>query len=320
MTVRARLLAPLLGVLVMPAAARAATIAPVRVDVAPSNVCGDAEALEARIAARGVVVSSTAETTATVDVSVKGDGLEGSLVLTRNAGTTNRVVHATTCADVLDALAFTLGLALENEAVREPPASPSTSPESPSTPPGTVERAATPVRPPVLELELGGGGGALRMAAPAVAGSAGAWLLIGARRKTPFSPSAAVGIVFGLPVDTTVGATKTTSALQAGVIDLCPARFGGTSFGVRPCARTVIGRSQVKSDGFNGAQLDERTFVTLGLAIRGEARIAGPLFGHVELAAAIPAERATYFVAGSKIFETPVLATGGGIGVAVHFL
>lgn len=318
MIVSGRLLATLVGAFVtMPVMAHAAPIAPVRVEMAPDNACGDAASLEARMVARGVAVSSTAETIATVDVRAKGDDIEGSLVLTRETGTTSRVVRATTCADVLDALVFTLGLALEDVAS---PESPGAAPRRPTFPPSrTADRVSAPVRGGGLDLELGVGGGVERTVAPTVSRVTGAWVLVGARRPTRLSPSAALGVAFGLPVATTVGATKATSATQAGILDLCPVRLGGTHLGVRPCARTMIGRAQVRSEGFVGAQLDERMLVTVGAALRGDAKVAGPLFAHVELAATIPLSRATYFVAGSKIFETPAVALAGGAGIAVHF-
>lgn len=317
-TVCSRLLA-FGAVLMMPVAGRAATRTPVRVEIAPPNVCADVKALEPRVTERGVIVSSAADTAALVAVAAKDSAFEGTLTLTRGAGTTTRTVTAATCDDVLDALAFTLALALEDEmALAEAPAAREPVPSLVDR--SAVDRASVPPsRKPRFDLELGAAGGIVRAVAPAVAGSAGGWLLVGMRRETWFSPSAALGLYFGLPEATTVGATKATSAVQAATLDLCPARLGSSSFGVRPCVRTMLGRSQVRSEGFSSARLDERMLVTLGVAARGEIRVVGPLFGHLELAAGIPTERAAYFVGDTSVFETPAVALTGGLGAAVHF-
>jgi hypothetical protein len=143
--------------------------------------------------------------------------------------------------------------------------------------------------------------------------------MIGARSTTWFSPAAFAGMTIGLPVDVRAGANRATAALQAATLDLCPALLGSASFAFRPCVRAVAGRSQVRSEELAGARLDERLFVTVGVVGRAEARIAGPLFVHLEVAIGVPFERATYFVGESRVFETPPLSLAGGAGAGVHF-
>jgi hypothetical protein len=93
--------------------------APVRLELEGAPSCVDRAAFASRLAARGVAAGSgsrpseTEDAVASVRIVTSEGGAEGTLVLRRAAGTTTRVVRASSCDEVVDALAFTLALALE---------------------------------------------------------------------------------------------------------------------------------------------------------------------------------------------------------------
>lgn len=314
-----------LAALSLPRSARAETPAtPLRLEVAQDSVCGDPQTIASRLAARGVVVAPGApgkgDAVADVHVLSKDGQIEGSLVLSRSTGKTSRIVAATTCAEVLDALAFTLALALEDDLEpAPPPPAPSPAAAAGSTPPSPERAALRPGPAAVLEVGAGAGAGAVTVASPGASPSASAWAMLGARGSTWFSPAAIVAVVFGLPVDEQAGSNRATSAFQAGMLDVCPARLGVPALGLRPCVRGMLGRLQVRSEGFSGAQLDERVFATVGVAARGEVGIAGPLLFYLDLGVGVPLERATYFIADVDVFETPAVVLSASAGAGVRF-
>lgn len=323
---RASIIAPLAAASFATSEAAAGTR--VRLSVASNIACDDG--LESRLAARGVSVSLSAETIANVNVVARESSLEGTLVLVRATGTTSRSVTAASCDEVLDALAFTLALALEGESPEPEPAVPSPRPPSPTAPTssGVTERSArtNADRPEPssglhssVELAAGVSGGVVRIVAPNAGAAIGGWARVGARRASAFWPSAALGFIFGLPVDSQIAGARAMSAFQAGTLDVCPIRLGPSAFAVRPCAQALFGRSQVRSEGFAGARIDERLLAVVGVTARGEARIAGPVFGHLDLTLGVPLERATYFIGNSRLFETPAMTLGIALGVGVHF-
>ena len=290
-------------------------------DRANGSVCGERQDVESRMAARGVIVSrSTGDAVARVEVVPTEDALEGTLLLSRTTGTTTRIVSATTCDEVLDALAFTLALALEGEAASAGAEPAPTPPSAPSLVRAIPNHATERPRVAVLDLGAGAGAGILRAVSPGIGASVGGWLIIGARGPTWWSPTAVLGFAFGLPVAEQEGSIRATSALQIVTVDACPARLGNRNLAFRPCARGMFGRSQVRSEGFVGARLDERLFASVGVAARGEAKIAGPLWCHLDFAITLPLERATYFVGNSSTFETPPVAISTSAGLGVHFL
>jgi len=311
--------------------------------IAGSGCDGSADAMDARIASRGVTVikdgSQTAAPRARLRVVARSaDGLEGTLVLTRPDGTTStRVVTASTCDEVHDALAFTLSLALENsdapDTVTPPP--PATLPaETPARPlpvvppPVSPDRVSTPHDDPLRwDLAAGAGAGVITAASPTAAPALTAWFMAGGQsRARLFAPAAFIGGRIGFATVTDAGAgARVTSALQAGAVDVCPVRvrLGSAEpafLALRPCVRGVLGRAQARSEGFQGATLDDRVFATLGVGARMEAHLGGPLRLMADFDLGVPFERSTYFVGHSRVFQTPAVTLGATLGLGVHFL
>lgn len=309
----------------------------VRVDVEDGGGCVDGAAFEARLAKHGVAVrhgEGGDGAVASVRIVTGDGGSEGTLVLRRAAGSTTRVVHASSCEEVADALAFTLALALERppeEAPAPPPPPPPTPPTStpptpaPSAPTaGSVVERPAPVAPATapLRLELGAAviGGGATGPAPYVGPSLGGWVLVGVRTSSRwFVPSVRLGPSLVLPTTTSEAGSLVTFAFQGGALDLCPARFGSPALAVRPCVRGLLGRSQVKSEGFSGARLDDRLYGAVGVVADGELHVVGPLLVVLSIGASTPLERATYLLGDFHAFTTPVLALSATVGAGVHF-
>lgn len=315
--------------------------------VAGSGCDASADAMDARIASRGVTVikdgAATAAPRARLRVVARSaDGLEGTLVLTRPDGTTStRVVTASTCDEVHDALAFTLSLALENSDAPDPvtpppPATPlAETPVRPppvaapvTTSPVSPDRVSTPTDDPLRwELAAGAGAGVITAASPTAAPALIVWFMAGGQsRARIFAPAVFAGGRIGFATVTDAGAgARVTSALQAATVDVCPVRVGLGSaepavLALRPCLRGVLGRSQARSEGFQGATLDDHVFATIGLGARMEAHLGGPLRLMADFDVGVPFERSTYFVGHSRVFQTPAVTLGATLGLGVHFL
>jgi len=269
--------------------------------------------------------SPDAEIRARVTVQETASGIEGALVLERGGVTTTRSVAAATCDDVLEALTFTLLMALE-EAPESPPAPAPPPPKEPPPPPAASpdappdrDRAASapPSAPGGIAVELGVAAGITTLSAPTVAPGGEAWVGVASRARGVLAPSAALGLSLALPVQG--GALGAEASFQGAVLDGCPLRFGDDGASFRPCLRAWAGRSQARSEGFAGARLEERAQGAAGASGRFEMRVAGPLRVHALLAAGVPFERTTYRIGQDAAFATPPLVFFAALGLGASF-
>lgn len=300
-------------------ATRAAAAPPVHLHVAEDSTCEGSRGLGSRLARRGIVLAQAG--TAGVDVDVRArptaSGAEAELVLRSSAGTASRSLSAPTCDEVLDALVFTLGLALE-QPLEEPPPPPAPSAPAPSAPaPLPPASASAPSR----GIAWGGGAGAgiFAGASPSAAAAIVVHAEVESRAERIFAPSAVLGATFVLPSSTVAAGADVASALQMGTADGCPVRFGGSRLALRPCVEVQVGRLEARSAGFAGARLDSAVWVAVAATLRGRAELGAGIGLELAVAAGSPLIQDAYSVGDRRVLTVGPLLFSAIAGVGVHF-
>ena len=295
-------------------ATRAAAAPPVHLHVAEDSTCEGSRGLGSRLARRGIVLAQAG--TAGVDVDVRArptaSGAEAELVLRSSAGTASRSLSAPTCDEVLDALVFTLGLALE-QPLEEPPPPPPFSAPAPLPP----ASASAPSR----GVAWGGGAGAgiFAGASPSAAAAIVVHADVESRAERIFAPSAVLGATFVLPSSTVAAGADVASARQIGTADGCPVRFGGSRLALRPCVEVQVGRLEARSAGFAGARLDSAVWVAVAATLRGRAELGAGIGLELAIAAGSPLIQDAYSVGDRRVLTVGPLLFSAIAGVGVHF-
>ena len=295
-------------------ATRAAAAPPVHLHVAEDSTCEGSRGLGSRLARRGIVLAQAG--TAGVDVDVRArptaSGAEAELVLRSSAGTASRSLSAPTCDEVLAALVFTLGLALE-QPLEEPPPPPSPAPSTPAPLP--------PASAPSRGIAWGGGAGAgiFAGASPSAAAAIVVHADVESRAERIFAPSAVLGATFVLPSSTVAAGVDVASALQMGTADGCPVRFGGSRLALRPCVEVQVGRLEARSAGFAGARLDSAVWVAVAATLRGRVELGAGIGLELAIAAGSPLIQDAYSVGDRRVLTVGPLLFSTIAGVGVHF-
>lgn len=297
-------------------AARANVTPVVRLHVAQDSTCDAMDSLATRLVARGIVVSETDASGVDVDVRAMAlsERAEAEIVIHEGSDASSRLLRASTCAEVLDALAFTLGLALERSVESEPP------PEVVPPPTREAERAAVPVAEAGLRWGVGGEAGVFAGAAPVASPAIGAHVGVESTARGLFAPSASLGAMFVLP-STTESASRAdvTFTLLTSTLDGCPLRVGGGRLGLRPCLELELGRLQGRSSGFVGARLDSSPWVALAVAARGQAELGAGIALDLALSAGSPLVQNTFFIGSERVFGVGSFLFSSTAGLTVHF-
>lgn len=305
-------------------ATSAAAGPPVHLHVAEDSTCEGSRGLASRLAPRGIVLAEAG--TAGVDVDVRarptGSGAEAELVIRSSAGTASRSLSAPTCDEVLDALVFTLGLALE-QAVEEPPAPPTPGPATTPGPARGAEQPAPAPRPLASSRGIAWGGGAgagiFAGASPSAAAAVVVHADVESRADGILAPAAILGATFVLPSSTSIAGADVASALQMGTVDGCPVRFGSSRLALRPCVELQVGRLEARSAGFTGARLESAAWVALAAVLRGRAELGAGISLELAIAGGSPLIQDAYFVGGERVLTVgPLLFSAIG-GLGVHF-
>lgn len=295
---------------------------PVRLRLAEESTCEGARGLSTRLAQKGITVSESAPDAVEVDVRamVTPGGAAAELVIRRRDRTARRSLSAPTCDEVLDALVFTLGLALEQ--ALEPPTPPAKPPEPApvvDAPPAEPPPPA-PVRAgPVIAWGGGAGGGMFAGASPSAAAAVVVHGDVESRAPGLLAPSAILGAMIVLPSSTTASGNDVTFALQMATLDACPLRLGASRVAIRPCLELQVGRLQSRSVGAAGARLEAAPWVALALALRGRASIGAGFSLDLDVAAGSPLIQDIYFVGDQRVFGVGPVLVSAVAGVGVHF-
>jgi hypothetical protein len=110
-------------------------------------------------------------------------------------------------------------------------------------------------------------------------------------------------------------------AWTVGRVDLCPADWSWSSFGVTACARIEGGALAVVPYGVELPEKRVRPWFAAGLLARAEWSFLRPLFLDADLDVLLRAtDDRFYFVPDTTFYRVPVVGGSGGIGLGAHFL
>ena len=333
---------------------------PVRVDYRSEGQCPSGAAFFGEVRARTDKVRSATEgepaRVLRVEVQEGAKDSQGSLVVVGADGAASSVrrVRATTCDDVVRALALVAALAIDPEAKTAPRVDPSPLPQAPdaepppsatapdaatetgastdagaSPPPRTIARNAPtappkPLEPPEppaktavsLGLGLGLEGATVLEARPSPV------LVLGldVARNRLLSPWLALRLARSFEGEAATSAGTAKLVFSSAALEGCPLRLRlAEPLALSPCARVAFGFVEAEGAGITTPASALRGWGDVGMHARAALHLAGPvhLDGHV--GARFPLFRDTYFVdAATTLYEIPrvVLAFGGELRVA----
>jgi hypothetical protein len=369
-TKRRRLLA-LFGAVALPLASAAALLArsaPVSADESPEPIrivyrapagCPDEASFTAMIRGRTSLMrfASPTEPARTFEVSLRagrspGRSSSGRLTIReRGRDEGSRDLDAATCADVADAIALVVALAIDPRALAKrvspatesalltdagvfdaeadapladagpvdlpvvvaPPPAPTGLPEPSSDPPSEPSADASPHSP---RRSLGVVAGVDFSATTGVAPS----LLFG---PSPYLGWRFLRLSFVRSATTTFAGGEGSSRFTwtVGRIDACPLTLVGGTFRASACARVESG--ELEADGITVKDPRDRTsgWLALGPLVRAEWSLLGPLFLDAEgvVPFRVTADR-FYLVSGATVERVPIVGVTGSAGLGVHFL
>ena len=240
-----------------------------------------------------------------------------------------RELRDVSCARVADALALSLGLALEPAPVLAPePEKPAPAVSSPTvpTPFASAPVSTVPVAHPVFaerrssphaaaRWSLGLEGGALLGIAPSALARATAFVDLNhvAGAASDLSVRFAVVGALGSP-STTVGSVR--QWLVAGRGEVCPWHWGGARVGLRPCADFelgILGASDSRSSG----QQASSVWAAPGLGLRGGAALLSKLTLELGAGALVPLFRSEVDAGSDRLYRSDLLAFSGQLGISI---
>jgi hypothetical protein len=280
---------------------------PARADVhvqrsedAPS--CPDAAWVAERLAAESV--SSDAEITVLFE---RIEGGHRAVVRSGDGRARTLTDDSADCAGLAEAAYLSVKLALETDP--SPPA------RTVAVPNGTREEPSRVARPslPVAEASLAGvmAVGLGRRATPGMRASAS--LLLGASRWS----LGITGAVFPSQTSEVAGGTLSTSLAGGGIEGCRRASLG--SLGLALCSRFEAMRLVGSAAGFDRSESHARPLFVGSILGRAQHKL-GPIAAFVEVAAVAPVVRERFAIDTiGVVYESPIVAGAGGIGVALDF-
>ncbi len=330
---------------------------PVRIEYQASPGCPDAVTFSAAVNARTTRAraASAGERARTfvVVVAPDGRGVAGRVTIRDLDGRElRRDVTGATCAEVADALALVVALAIDPHAsvtpialppaASAPPSSASTPHSStPAPPPASAARPPTVLPSPSVSA-LPPPRSSPSPLAPRTARVAFGALGAGGVFSTGVTPST----LFGLDVfaelrlaaddwmtpsfriafertasDTLTGANGTARFVwTAGRFDACVRGWRAGRLSIGPCARAEVGAISAAGGGVTHPKNETGPWLALAPAVRARVSIADVLFLDADLALRVALARETfYFEPDATFYEVPVLGVTGGVGFGAVF-
>ena len=259
--------------------------------------CGDAAALEARVAVHlGRALDAGDPLDAEVEVTrdeAAGDYRAAMRIVTPGA-LDEREVRAADCAAVADAVAFVLALAVQD--VEAAPVVVEPAPEPVMEPAPVVMVRATPRR--TLEVRA-------RLDAEVAAGTLpGAGLGAAGALSLGLAP---VRLELGAAWYAPGRATAPAAGMVGADIDLVAARarLCGVRAPWRLCGGGAVGRMRGRGVGVDDARTASRRWSAVTMAGRWERRIAGPFAVTVELEAGVTVDRPRFVLDDGTLLHEP---------------
>lgn len=303
---------------------------PIRLDYTAASDCPALQAFEASVRSRTARARFVEDgQSRTFQVSIHGGSHPaGQLVVHREDAIDGaRSVTGSSCAQVADALALVVALAIDSSALAGPappvPAAPSPPPpaaaptaiesESPSTPAHSEERPHT--------LFIGADADVTGGVAPSALVSVEPVLGWRSRSRGLLAPSLRVSFLHTSSSAVETSGGSATFNWTAGRVDGCVLSWPPSSAHLLACARLEGGVLAGSTSGVPGAHSEERGWFAAGPVVRAEWELLGPLFVGADVA---PMVRLTPYrfqlQPDATIYQVPTFGLEADAGLGVHFL
>lgn len=251
-----------------------------------------------------------------VIVAARAQGWESTITLPGSTRDTTRTVEGETCADVANAAALIVAMAIERGEVVPRPES------KPAPRPIPVRRVPEPASHPV-DVVWGAGvqGGAISAVSSGLSvrlAGLGEVVL----ESSPLRPSLRVGAEYASGGDRAIGTATAKLSLWAGILDVCPARWvpHSRSVSIAGCTRLRLGVLRGEGQGFEDAQAEDRTWISVGADLRLAWHFASPLYLELDVEGFAPLHRTRFFFEPSTtIHEVPSVGGAASLGVGLLF-
>jgi len=310
----------------------------IRLDYAGAESCPSKQAFEGLVRGR---------TSRALFVSDDGDGRVFDVRLTAGTSPKGRVVvrrggvfegtrdvRAETCADVADALALVVALAIDPMARTKPLASP---PEPEPPPPSPRSAEPEPIAPPVTTTETpvapsvverrSRGAFSLGTDVAIVTGAAPTTLLgvspvvAGKWPIGSMAIGAHLGFVHARTGEVSVPGGAAAFTWNVGQLDGCLTPWPAARARLSACARVQGGVLDASGLAIPSPKSESRAWLATGPLLRAEWSIVGPLFVDANLGMMfhVMVDR-FYFLPDTTAYRVPLVGLDGAIGAGVTFL
>jgi hypothetical protein len=264
-----------------------------------------------------------AEVPIVVTIAPGQGAFRGRATITSGRRTALRDVEATECADVAEALAFVLAVALEELAA--PPLS-TAAPSSavPVEPPPVPARAPPPPPEPsrALRVAVGAQVGAQGALAPDVSPTVGAFFDATWQRVGAFAPSVRLLFEGARAPVVDVGTESARFTFLGASTYACPVRFGESlgTITLRPCVLAQVGVLSAAAEGAPSVRTETRAWWAMGAVARGRWDFAPPVGLEIELGALAPITRDRFlFQPATVVHDVPAVGGLARFGVVFEF-
>jgi hypothetical protein len=261
-----------------------------------------------------------------------------------------RRVQAETCAEVADALALVVALAIDPRAA--PPPSIPPSPADGGFPPLAETAVSPPIRSAVTSPSAGANPPpAARSLAqesipPATRGTSTRGVLLGgldaaidvgvspvmlfglspyvgweAKSAALFAPSLRLAFHRAQSGTVAVPDGAATFTWTAGRLDACPLARTLTTVRLTACTRIEAGALEVSGGAVVAARTALRVWLAAGALARAEWTLFDPLFLNLEASASVRLTNDRFvFLPNTTVYQVPLVGVGAGTGLGAHFL
>lgn len=274
--------------------------------------CPNQQSFDEKLRTRleGVAVASGFSTE--VRVEQKNAAFSGSVRVQHLSTVRVRTLSATSCADLVDALALSAALAIEElESEASTPAAPNAA-EPPAEKPIEAPHARSTPR-------IGGG---LSLPFRSTAGPEGALgfgaLAIVEARGAGFAPGAQLHVYYHAA--TAHGATGSAKLTTLGAaVDACPWRFS-TNWSFGPCLSFEIASLRAEAQGVALPKNPARLSLVVAAGGRGRVHVSPAFALEGELFALVPLVRHRFvFDTGESVFQLPAVGARTGLSAVILF-
>jgi len=318
-----------------------------RLELRGAADCISRNDLAARVAARSPRIQFVDEAAISANValtSARAGNVVAELVLTAaGAEPAPRRIVARSCAEAADAIALMIAVTLDPTLKRaapdtagggSAPADTATNTAVPPTGKATDEAAAVKPPEPPLTVESPAPvtseparrhfgayvtGQAIFGPAPAVMPGVALYGMAALDRDGVWAPALFVGAMHAWRSDLSQTDGTASFALDAGSVDACPLRVGGSRFAALPCVSALVGRLVASGSDTNDQASVARPYAAAGAVLAAAFAFGTTVELYARLGIGVTLLRDTYDFTGPTFHRAGRITTTGSVGVGLHW-